>query len=74
VATQQATGVTSQVYQVWGNFGTFETFEEPGRLTYFLTGGDLRIGMGNAIASVGLIIESQMDRWFSHLDKLLLYF
>ena len=53
VATQQATGVSSQIYQVFGNFDTFETFQEPGRLTYILTGGDLRMGIGSAFANDG---------------------
>ena len=54
VATQQATGVSSQIYQVFGNFDTFETFQEPGRLTYFLTGGDLKMGIGSAFANGGV--------------------
>ena len=37
VATQQATGMSSQIYQVRGELNTFQTFEEPGKITYFLT-------------------------------------
>ena len=51
VAMQQATGMSSQIYQVRGELNTFQTFEEPGKITYFLTDGELKIGRGIVISS-----------------------
>ena len=48
---QQATGMSSQIYQVRGELETFQTFEEPGKITYCLTDGELKIGRGIVISS-----------------------
>ena len=45
VATQQATGVSSELYSVRGELDRVETFEQPDKITSFLT-GVLKVGTG----------------------------
>ena len=53
VTTQQATGLSSQLYEVRGNFDTFETFEQAGKITYPFTDGALRIFRGKVYTTLG---------------------